>query len=86
MKQFGVTAKTLCGLAVALLFSLWGMPAAQAQSGIIIHDAEHNILAAQHGERWAMEDKEITVLPVVDENSHVQGIIHLHDLVRIGLA
>lgn len=33
-----------------------------------------------------MEDKEITVLPVVNENSHVQGIIHLHDLVRNGLA
>jgi arylsulfatase len=26
----------------------------------IIHDAEHNILAAQHGERWTKEDKEIT--------------------------
>lgn len=25
----------------------------------IIHDAEHNVLAAQHGERWASEDKEI---------------------------
>ena len=25
----------------------------------IIHDAEHNILKAQHGERWAKEDKEI---------------------------
>lgn len=33
-----------------------------------------------------MEDKEITVLPVVDERLQVQGIIHLHDLVRIGLA
>ena len=26
----------------------------------IIHDAEHNILLAQHGERWAKEDKEIS--------------------------
>jgi arabinose-5-phosphate isomerase len=33
-----------------------------------------------------MEDREITVLPVVDENLHVEGIIHLHDLVRNGLA
>jgi len=25
----------------------------------IIHDAEHNILKAQHGKRWAKEDAEI---------------------------
>jgi len=33
-----------------------------------------------------MEDREITVLPVVDEEQKVVGIIHLHDLVRVGLA
>lgn len=30
--------------------------AANAQEGAIIHDAEHYVLAAQHGERWASED------------------------------
>jgi len=30
-----------------------------AQKGAIIHDAEHYILEAQHGEQWAKEDKEI---------------------------
>ena len=30
-----------------------------ADVGKIVHDAEHNILAAQHGERWAKEDAEI---------------------------
>jgi hypothetical protein len=35
---------------------LLGSPAFAAE---LIHDAEHNILAAQHAERWANEDKEI---------------------------
>jgi hypothetical protein len=29
------------------------------EGGKIVHDAEHNILKAQHGERWAKEDAEI---------------------------
>lgn len=33
-----------------------------------------------------MEDKGITVLPVISENKTILGIIHLHDLVRAGLA
>ena len=33
-----------------------------------------------------MEDREITVLPVVDATNRVIGILHLHDLVRAGLA
>ena len=49
----------LCALVAALFFNFSGLPVAQAQSGKIIHDAEHNILAAQHGKRWAKEDKEI---------------------------
>ena len=28
--------------------------------GNIIHDAEHYILEAQHGEKWAAEDKAIS--------------------------
>ena len=28
-------------------------------AGQIVHDAEHNILKAQHGERWVKEDAEI---------------------------
>jgi len=37
-----------------------GLPAfAQAGKSEIIHDAEHYILAAQHGRRWAVEDKEL---------------------------
>ena len=48
----------LCGLVAGLFFYVVGPSAASAQSKII-HDAEHNILAAQHGERWAKEDKQI---------------------------
>lgn len=31
-----------------------------------------------------MEDKSITVLPIVDESHRPVGILHLHDLVRLG--
>lgn len=37
-----------------------GVPTVAKAADKIIHDAEHNILAAQHGERWAREDKEIS--------------------------
>jgi len=40
-----------------LVFSLAGNAA--AQSGKIIHDAEHYLLEAQHGGKWAVEDKDI---------------------------
>lgn len=53
MKQWQTV--TAFGL-IALTTSLG---AAKAEGGKIIHDAEHNILAAQHGERWAKEDTEI---------------------------
>ncbi len=43
---------------VALMFVLIGVDAAYAQEKIV-HDAEHYILKAQHGERWAKEDAEI---------------------------
>jgi len=33
-----------------------------------------------------MEDNAITVLPVVDERAVPVGMIHLHDLVQIGLS
>ncbi len=42
------------------LFTLsTSLGSANAESTEIIHDAEHQILAAQHGERWAEEDKTI---------------------------
>ena len=33
-----------------------------------------------------MEEKQITVLPVVDESKRLVGVVHLHDLIRGGLA
>ena len=33
-----------------------------------------------------MESRQITVLPVVDDQHHILGIIHMHDLIRSGLA
>ncbi len=44
-------------LSVAVVVTV---PSLATAAGEIIHDAEHNILAAQHGERWAKEDKDIS--------------------------
>ena len=33
-----------------------------------------------------MEAKKITSLPVVDQNGRLIGLVHLHDLIRAGLA
>ncbi|MDB2686438.1 KpsF/GutQ family sugar-phosphate isomerase [Mariniblastus sp.] len=33
-----------------------------------------------------METNNITILPVVNEANHLQGVVHLHDLIRAGLA
>ncbi len=32
-----------------------------------------------------MQDNEITILPVVDDNQQVAGIIHMHDLLKAGI-
>ena len=41
-----------------LALSLAGNALADTSSNLI-HDAEHNILKSQHGERWAKEDAKI---------------------------
>ncbi len=53
--------------------------AAQASAKDIIHDAEHYILAAQHGERWAVEDKEIAAKLAALRKKHgtPPNIIHI---------
>ncbi|MCH2038287.1 MAG: CBS domain-containing protein, partial [Rickettsiales bacterium] len=33
-----------------------------------------------------MEDKAITTLFILDDNHHPQGIIHIHDILRAGIA
>ncbi len=45
---------------VLLATFLIGAGCVQAQPGSsIVHDAEYSILLAQHGQRWAAEDREI---------------------------
>ena len=44
------------GLAALLLVA--GVATVQAK-GKIIHDAEHYVLEAQHGEKWAKEDEDL---------------------------
>ena len=48
----------LWAVSAAILLGIVAGNVARAQQPII-HDAEHRILAAQHGERWAAEDNEI---------------------------
>ena len=58
-----IILKTLTLAAVASAFI--GLPAgiqpafAQADKPKIIHDSEYYILDAQHGQKWAVEDKEL---------------------------
>ena len=49
----------VCGLAVLVLANLVAQPAASAQSGQIVHDAEYYILEAQNGKVWAVEEGEL---------------------------
>jgi arabinose-5-phosphate isomerase len=35
---------------------------------------------------YRMEHLGILAMPVLDENRHVRGVIHLHDLMRAGVA
>lgn len=53
--------------------------AASAQAAEIIHDAEHYLLAAQHGEKWAAEDKAISKKLAELEKKHgtKPNIIHI---------
>ncbi len=48
------------GIALGMLLGVATQsPSAEAQTGEIIHDAEHYILAAQHSKRWARENADI---------------------------
>ncbi len=54
------TKSTLLIISLVAMASLLGAGMAAAkEDGKIIHDAEHYILEAQHGEKWAAEDKEL---------------------------
>ena len=52
---------TLWAMVLGSLMLSGGMaaPPATAQSGAIVHDAEHYVLKAQHSARWATEDQAI---------------------------
>ena len=48
------------------------------------HSISQELLAAEA--LRTMEDRQITVLPVVDGTKRIIGVLHLHDLIRSGLA
>ncbi len=53
MKNLSVTA-IVTAIGITLSLGLFGTAVAKEA---IIHDAEHYLLEAQHGEKWAAEDK-----------------------------
>ncbi len=48
------------------------------------HSISQELLAAEA--LRTMEDQQITVLPVLDGTNRIIGVLHLHDLIRSGLA
>ena len=56
-----------------------------------IGDVAHKGCVSTHADELAvnvvnlMQDKEITVMPVINENNEVTGIIHMHDLLKAGI-
>ncbi len=63
---------------LALIVATTAASAANAQSRII-HDAEHYLLEAQHGERWAAEDKDLDARLAALRQTHgtPPNIIHI---------
>jgi arabinose-5-phosphate isomerase len=48
------------------------------------HSISREMLAAEAMQK--MEERQITALPVVDDTKRIIGVLHLHDLIRSGLA
>lgn len=67
-----------CLLLLLLAFHLQGEPA-PALADEIVHDAEHYLLEAQHGEKWALEDKAIDAKLAELEKKHGRrpNLIHI---------
>ena len=47
-------------ITITLMFFSFAANSLADSKGGIIHDAEHYILEAQHGEKWVAEDKAIS--------------------------
>ena len=56
MKTWNGAQSAISAAAICALSLLGALPAAAKD---IVHDAEYYILAAQHGDKWAAEDKEL---------------------------
>ena len=56
-KPISVPKRCAGAFAPLALLAMAALGPAQAQEGGIVHDAEFYVLQAQHGERWATEDK-----------------------------
>ena len=47
---------------IGIVLMILALGAAEGMAKDIVHDAEHYLLAAQHGEKWASEDESIDAL------------------------
>ena len=61
MQSKQLLCRTMLNSFGILVAGTLSIQAAAAASNDIIHDAEHYILAAQHGDKWMTEDKDIDV-------------------------
>ncbi len=64
-----------------------GIDMAQVTIGEVSHKNCYSTHADELGVNVVnlMQEKEITVLPVIDDNNKVKGIIHMHDLLKAGI-
>ncbi len=73
--------KKICFLFIFLIgsASISVQPVQGQQESKIVHDAEYDILVAQHGEKWAIEDKEIDKKLAALRKKHgkAPNIIHI---------
>ena len=67
-RSINVTQRRL--LVSALALTCGYAASATAQNADISHDAEHYVLEAQHGEKWAMEDADIQAKLAALEKKH----------------
>ena len=69
--------RTLWLTGLSMLFS--ATPITAGDNSKIIHDAEHYLLEAQYGERWAAEDQAISAKLAALEKKHGRrpNLIHI---------
>ena len=71
--------KKLTFMLFVAAFIVAGCGTVQAEKSEIIHDAEYYVLEAQHGEKWAAQDKELDkkLAALKEKHGTPPNIIHI---------